>query len=86
LLDWGSEVGRITEMMSELEERKTRKTTIFKEAQELQQNKEEAVVVAVQLEADVQEARKRMNAVSQEAEDFENEIKKRTAILLGSVS
>ncbi|KAK5705819.1 GTP-binding protein Rho1 [Elasticomyces elasticus] len=84
LLDWGSEVGRIREMMSQLEERKTRKTTIFKEAQELQQKKEEAVAVAVQLEADVQEARKRMNAASQEAEEFENEVKKRTAMLLGS--
>ncbi|KAK3614553.1 hypothetical protein LTR56_027176 [Elasticomyces elasticus] len=86
LLDWGSEVGRIREMMSQLEERKTRKTRIFKEAQELQHKKEEAVAVAVQLEADVQEARKRMNAASQEAEEFENEVKKRTAILLGSVS
>ncbi|KAK3626685.1 hypothetical protein LTR22_023070, partial [Elasticomyces elasticus] len=86
LLDWGSEVGRIREMMSQLEGRKTRKTTIFKEAQELQQKKEEAVAVTVQLEADVQEARKRMNAASQEAEEFENEVKKRTAILLGSVS
>ncbi|KAK3615676.1 hypothetical protein LTR56_026451 [Elasticomyces elasticus] len=84
LLDWGSEVGRIREMMSQLEERKTRKTRIFKEAQELQHKKEEAVALAVQLEADVQEARKRVNAASQEAEEFENEVKKRTAILLGS--
>ncbi|KAK4888688.1 hypothetical protein LTR49_028832, partial [Elasticomyces elasticus] len=84
LLDWGSEVGRIREVMSQLEERKTRKTRIFKEAQELQQKKEEAVAVAVQLEADVQEAGKRMNAASQEAEEFENEVKKRTVILLGS--
>ncbi|KAK4901052.1 hypothetical protein LTR49_027345 [Elasticomyces elasticus] len=86
LLDWGSEVGRIREMMSQLEERKTKKTTIFEEAQELQQKKEEAVALAVQLEADVQEARKRMSAASQEAEEFENEVKKRTAGLLGSVS
>ncbi|KAK3613162.1 hypothetical protein LTR22_028275, partial [Elasticomyces elasticus] len=86
LLDWGSEVGRIREMMSQLEERKTRKMTISKEAQELQQKKEEAVAVAVQLEAELQEARKRMSAASQEAEEFENEVKQRTAILLGSVS
>ncbi|KAK3614482.1 hypothetical protein LTR22_027765 [Elasticomyces elasticus] len=72
--------------MSQLEERKTRKTMIFKEAQELQHKKEEAVALAMQLEADVQEAKKRMNAASQEAEEFENEVKKRTAILLGSVS
>ncbi|KAK5711314.1 hypothetical protein LTR17_018485 [Elasticomyces elasticus] len=86
LLDWGSEVGRIREMMSQLEERKTRKTTIYKEAQELEQKKEEAVAVVVQLEAEVQEARKRTSAASQEAEKVENEVKKRTAILLGSVS
>ncbi|KAK3614848.1 hypothetical protein LTR56_026976 [Elasticomyces elasticus] len=86
LLDWGSEVGRIREMMSQLEERKMRKTTISREAQELQQKKEEAVAVAVQLEAEVKEARKRVTAASQEAEEFENEVKKRTAILLGSVS
>ncbi|KAK3615723.1 hypothetical protein LTR22_027327, partial [Elasticomyces elasticus] len=86
LLDWGSEVGRIREMMSELEERKTRKTRILKEAQELQQKKEEAVAVVVQLEAESQEARKRMSAASQEADEFEDEVKNRTAILLGSVS
>ncbi|KAK5673910.1 hypothetical protein LTS10_013316 [Elasticomyces elasticus] len=72
--------------MSQLEERKTRKTTISREAQELQQKKEEAVDVAVQLEAELQEAMKRMSAASQEDEEFENEVKQRTAILLGSVS
>ncbi|KAK5711501.1 hypothetical protein LTR17_018376 [Elasticomyces elasticus] len=86
LLDWGSEVGRIREMVSQLEERKTRKMTISKEAQELQQKKEEAVAVAVQLEEELQEAMKRISAASQEAEEFENEVKQRTAILLGSVS
>ncbi|KAK5673986.1 hypothetical protein LTS10_013245 [Elasticomyces elasticus] len=71
--------------MSQLKERKTRKTTISKEAQELQRKKE-AAAVAVQLEADVHEARKRMSAASQEAEEFDDEVKKRTAILLGSMS
>ncbi|KAK3614465.1 hypothetical protein LTR22_027769, partial [Elasticomyces elasticus] len=75
LLDWGTEVGRIREMMLQLEARKTRKTTISKEAQELQQKKEDAVAVVVQLAAEVQEARKRVNAASQEAEEFENEVK-----------
>ncbi|KAK3618627.1 hypothetical protein LTR22_026311, partial [Elasticomyces elasticus] len=70
LLDWGTEVGRIREMMLQLEARKTRKTTISKEAQELQQKKEDAVAVVVQLEAEVQEARKRVSAASQEAEEL----------------
>ncbi|KAK4892871.1 hypothetical protein LTR49_028554, partial [Elasticomyces elasticus] len=75
LLDWGSEVGRIREISAKVEESKTRKTTIFKDAQELQQKKEEAGAVAVQLEAQVQEARKRICAASREAEEFESEVK-----------
>ncbi|KAK3613290.1 hypothetical protein LTR56_027972, partial [Elasticomyces elasticus] len=86
LLDWGSEVGRIREISAKVEESKTRKTTIFKDAQELQQKKEEAGAVAVQLEAQVQEAGIRICAASREAEEFESEVKKRSAIFLGSVS